>query len=241
MSKKVSRPDLNKVYENILIVPDFHGLAAHPDLIPFLKDQQEALKPDLTVFLGDILDGHQLSFHDKEDAMPSAVDELEQSLAVLHQVYKIFPAALLTWGNHERRQFRKAKQAGIPELYLRPEEEILQLPAGWSVAERFYINTPRGEVMFVHDLGGNPLSSAQKLATSVVSGHRHSSFQINYWSTKHALHFNMVAGCLINPHHPAFLYNKSQILRPILGCGAIIEGVPMLIPMTLNKNGRYDE
>ena len=49
----------------------------------------------------------------------------------------------------------------------------------------------------------------------------------------------MMVGCLIDDKALAFEYNKTTVGRPIIGCGIIIEGQPMLIPMILDKKGRW--
>jgi hypothetical protein len=52
----------------------------------------------------------------------------------------------------------------------------------------------------------------------------------------------MGVGCLIDPHSPAFQYDKKNIVsRPVLGSGVVIEGIPSVIPMTLTKSGRWNK
>lgn len=233
------RPDLSKTYENILVISDMHMPFQHPDAFGFLAHLKAELSPDLVVSIGDILDGHRLSFHTQEDEVPSAYHEIMDAKEQLKTFYEIFPQGLLTLGNHDSRQLRKAKDAGIPEIYFKPIEEILEMPPGWAVDGRFYINTPEGEVMFTHTLGNSDLTAAQRLGVSSVTGHKHTKYDINYWSTREALKFTMTVGCLIDTHHPAFRYNKTQILRPIIGVGAIINGEPLLIPMRLDAKGRW--
>ena len=50
----------------------------------------------------------------------------------------------------------------------------------------------------------------------------------------------MTVGCLINPKSLAFAYGKNFSKRPIIGMGVILDGVPVLIPMLLDKHGRWD-
>jgi hypothetical protein len=50
----------------------------------------------------------------------------------------------------------------------------------------------------------------------------------------------MQVGCLINMKSLAFEYNKLQKSRPVIGTGVIIDGLPILIPMVLDKKGRWN-
>ena len=50
----------------------------------------------------------------------------------------------------------------------------------------------------------------------------------------------MAVGCLIDDHSLAFAYNKVNSARVILGCGIIINGQPKLLPMVLEKGGRWN-
>jgi len=37
----------------------------------------------------------------------------------------------------------------------------------------------------------------------------------------------------------AMAYNKNNLKRPVIGCAVIIDGIPQLIPMVLNRKGRW--
>jgi hypothetical protein len=238
--KSVQAPDLNKVYENVLIIPDLHFPWCHPDALAFLESLKKDIQPDLVINLGDILDKAALSYHEKDPSMPGAVDEYLRATDHLTEYFDLFPTGHITLGNHDILALRKAKTAGIPDLYMKPMSEILQLPQGWDVHNSFTLQTPRGEVLFQHTLGGDLLRNAQRLSISAVVGHAHTSYGIQYWSTKERLMFAMASGCLIDPKHIAFSYASRNILRPLLGASAIIDGTPILIPMYLDKNGRWE-
>jgi hypothetical protein len=49
----------------------------------------------------------------------------------------------------------------------------------------------------------------------------------------------MRVGCLIDDASMAFAYNKVFKERPVIGCGIVINGFPRLIPMALDKHGRW--
>ncbi len=77
------------------------------------------------------------------------------------------------------------------------------------------------------------------MGMSVIQGHFHESFDIQYASSPNKLLWAMTVGCLIDKKSLAFKYNKTNCKRPILGCGIIIDGQPRLLPMIVNKRGRW--
>src|SRR5690606_30377450 len=74
---------------------------------------------------------------------------------------------------------------------------------------------------------------------SVVQGHHHSQFGISFHQTKYKTMFGMACGCLIDDQSLAFAYNKKTSKRPVIGCGVIINGHPMLIRMKVDSNNRW--
>ena len=65
-------------------------------------------------------------------------------------------------------------------------------------------------------------------------------FDIHYLGTPNSLNWGMTVGCLIDDSSLAFAYNKNTLKRPIIGCGAILDGQPKLLPMILEKGGRWN-
>ena len=51
--------------------------------------------------------------------------------------------------------------------------------------------------------------------------------------------FGMNVGCLINQKSMAFNYAKNFKTRFILGCGIILNGIPRLLPIVINKKGDW--
>ena len=78
------------------------------------------------------------------------------------------------------------------------------------------------------------------MGMSVVQGHYHSIFKIDYWANPNDLFFGMQVGCSIDDKSRAFAYNKNTAKRPIVGHGLIWNGLPHLLPMILNKKGRWN-
>ena len=95
-------------------------------------------------------------------------------------------------------------------------------------------------IYFCHGKFKDVLKVAQQYGMCTVQGHYHTSFKIDYWSNPNELLWGMQVGCLINMKSLAFEYNKLQKSRPVIGTGVIIDGLPILIPMVLDKNGRWN-
>lgn len=227
------------MYKSILIISDTHIPYHHPDLLPFLKEIKKQINPDKVISVGDELDKHALSMHDSDPDLPSAGDELKLSLPVIKELEKLFPKMDLLDSNHGSLAYRRAHKYGIPKSYIKNYNEVLEVGKGWKWHDDLVLNTPSGEVYFCHGKMADVGKLAQHMGMSAVQGHYHSTFKLSYHSSPLKLYFGLQVGCLIDKKSLAFRYNKTQRQRPILGCGAIIDGFPELIPMPLNKQGRW--
>jgi hypothetical protein len=102
------------------------------------------------------------------------------------------------------------------------------------------IRLPDGtDCYFHHSKGVNAKKNSQAMGMSFVQGHHHESFEIQYWGNPNALLFGMTCGCLVDGKSLALAYNKNNLKRPVIGCSVIIDSKPILIPMVLNKKGRW--
>jgi len=86
----------------------------------------------------------------------------------------------------------------------------------------------------------NVMQAVAKRGMCVVQGHFHSRFEIGYLGNPDHLLWGMTAGCLIFNKSPAFEYDSHNLNRPIIGLSIIIDGLPKLLPMILNKKGRWN-
>jgi hypothetical protein len=95
------------------------------------------------------------------------------------------------------------------------------------------------KVYICHGKSADILKLSQSMGMSAIQGHYHEKFEVRFWGNKLGLFFGMIVGCLIENSSYAFSYNKLNLKRPVIGCGIIINGIPMLIPMVLNSKGRW--
>lgn len=226
----------------IMVVGDLHAPYTHQDAIAFLRHVRDNYEPDMVVQVGDETDGHAISFHDSDPNLDSAGVELEKAKLVLEQVHELFPNLLVCDSNHGSLIYRRAKTHGLPVQFIKKYRDILFPEHGapdWSWADAWVLNTPLGPVRFQHQVSGDFMLNASHERTSLVLGHEHGRFEVQYAASSTALYFGAYAGCLIDSKSLAFAYGKLHRKKPILGCMVITDGSPQLIPMLLNSEGRW--
>lgn len=223
----------------VLAIPDIHYPAHHKDVFSFLKAIKKKFKPRQVVCLGDEIDAASLGDWDKDPDQPGAGDELALSVALMKQLYAIFPVVKVCTSNHTSRIYRRAFKAGLPKKLLKSYSEILEAPKGWQWADSWEIDG----VIYEHGEGFSGQQGAIKAAIqnmqSTVIGHLHSHAGIQYLANAKHLIWGFNAGCLIDKTNPAFNYGKHIKAKPIVGVGIIEDGKPRFIEMKLLKNGRW--
>ena len=79
-----------KKYNMIMVIPDLHISAHHKESFKFLKAVRDKYEPDLVIFLGDVVDFHSLSYHEKDPDLPSPKDEIVQVRKYVQELSQIF-------------------------------------------------------------------------------------------------------------------------------------------------------
>lgn len=227
-------------FNNILFISDMHIPYGHPDTYQFLKAIKEVLKPELVVCLGDELDYHAISFHKPNPDLLSPGDELNLAIKQIQPYFELFPEMLLVDSNHGSLVYRKVKDAGIPIHVIKPYNDVIGAPKGWSWHEDLLITTKDDSKVYVcHGRSNNTLKESQLHGMNFVSGHWHSTYGINYWANKERLYWSMSCGCLVDQKSLAYEYAKNFSKKFIVGTGVLMNGQPRLLPMMLNQNGRW--
>lgn len=231
--------------KSILVIPDLHMPVQHIDAFKFIKWAKHEFKPDRIVCLGDELDYHCLSFHETEMECPyNESQEFEEAKRYFSNFYDLFESMDFLESNHGSMVYRKAKSCRIPRQFLLGYNDVLGAPPSYKWHNELIIKASNGEYIQFEHGHRTPKKSVMKsraMAMSSVQGHHHNDFSIEYWQNYTTTYFGMTAGCLIDDEKYGFLYNKSNIGRPMLGLGWIYEGVPHLIPMVLDENKRWVE
>ena len=226
--------DIEEDNSRVLVISDMHIPYNHPGTVDFLGELKERYSPTRIVCVGDELDKHAMSFHDSDPDLDSAGVELEKSRKIIKQIEDMFPKMDLIDSNHGSMVHRKAKHHGIPRHYIKSYNDVLGVGTGWKWHYDLTIMLPDGKpVYFHHGKAADGLKLSQSMGMSVVQGHYHEKFTTAYWANSLGLYFSMQVGCLIDDDSLAFAYNNTNLKRPIIGTGAIIDGFPVLEPMLL--------
>lgn len=224
----------------ILLISDLHIPYHHQDALAFLHHLKEKYNPTRVICLGDEVDGQALSFHDSDPDLPSAGDEIRQSLPVIAKLFEMFPKMDILESNHGSLVWRKAKVSGIPKHYIKSYNEVLGVDEGWKWSFDLTVELPNGQKCYMHHGKiSNIIQLSQQMGMNALQGHYHETFKIDYWGNSTGLYWGMQCGCLIDDDKLAFNYNNVNIKRPIIGTGLIIDSMPVLEPMRLNKEGRW--
>lgn len=232
---------IEKKYHRILVIPDQHFPYQHPDIFKFLKAVKKKYKPDKVINLGDEIDAHSMSMHDHSPDLPSPNDEMELAINKLKHLYKIFPNVSVMESNHGSLVYRRAAKNGLPKRVIKSYRDILEAPKGWHWYQDLEIRGGDGELIyFCHNLSSDCLKNSKSKSMRFVQGHFHGKFEIRYWANSKKLFWGMTTGCLVDYKSLAYDYGKLALDKPIIGLGFINEGYPQLIPMVLNKFGRWN-
>ena len=211
----------------------------HKDSIEFLKEIKKEYKPDTIINIGDLLDFHAISMHEHNPDLFSAGHELKEAKKYIKQLEDIFPKMVEVDSNHSSLVYRRALKFGMSKEFLKNYGDFLGTKK-WEWVDDLALTLSNGKrCFFTHGRSADVLKVSQTMGMSAVQGHYHTKFLIQWWANPNNLFFAMNVGCLINQKSMAFSYAKNFKTRFIIGCGIIIDGVPRLLPMILDKKGRW--
>jgi hypothetical protein len=221
-----------------LVIGDLHEPATHPGYLKFCKDVQKKYDTKKTIFIGDIVDWHGISFHDKEPHCPGPMMEYTQAKAQIKKWHRAFPNALICIGNHDCRPQRLAKTKGIPEEFLRSYNDLWGTPT-WKWDFHYIFD----DVYYTHGTRSGGIHPAWnksgKMLMSVVMGHCHARAGLKWRANPLKRIFSMDVGCGIDNDAFQFIYGKDYDDKPFLSCGVVLDGGPKHIEMKMAKGERY--
>lgn len=217
----------------VLIIGDTHAPAMHRNYIRFLLSVQKKWGTTKTVHIGDVVDHHCISFHDKHPDNEGAVAEYKQSVRQVNRLYKEWPELVVTVGNHDARVRRLNSKMGIPALYLKAFNDLYGTQ-GWRWVE----STEIDGVYYYHGEGAgggqHPAFSASKLRMQpTVMGHFHSAAGVWYQAGPTKKVWGMNVGCGVDRSHWSMQYGAAFLKKPIVACGVVIDGTPFVETMDL--------
>ncbi|MEM8737241.1 MAG: metallophosphoesterase [Planctomycetota bacterium] len=224
-----------------LVIGDIHEPVTHPGYFDFIKYIRDEWQTDQTIFIGDVVDMHGISFHSAHPEAPGPCDEYEQAHDGIHKWYGEFPKARVCIGNHDERIVRLAESVNIPSKFLRNYNEIWDTP-GWEWGYDFIDD----DVYYFHGTGngggasGSPAFKVmQEQLMSSVIGHFHTKGGVQWTVGPTARRFGMDTGCGVDARKYAFAYNRHSKKKPMLSCGVVIDGHPYHEMMPCGPGERF--
>ena len=194
---------------------------------------------DTVVHIGDLVDHHSLSFHDSEPMLHDVHGEYHSAVEKLQGWYDLFPNLTLIEGNHDLLPARQLKKIGMePRIFMKPLEEIYAMPEGWKIEDSVVID----DVLYHHGHTACGINGFRKDAETrmrcTVTGHCHSNAGISATATDQELVWGLAVGCGVDHASMAFAYGKNFAKKPIIACGLVIDGHPVVEYMDLGKKVR---
>jgi predicted phosphodiesterase len=180
----------------------------------------KALKPDIVILNGDILDGARISRHSRImwEKQPELKDELH---AVQDRCAEIERAAgkaklLRTIGNHDAR-FENYLSSNVPELEEMPGSTLIDYLPRWRAGWAVHLNAEQyaWTVIRHRPVGGGihaAYNSALRAGTHYVHGHLH-KLQYTPWSDYRGRRFGVDCGTMAEPKGPQFTYVEAGPLN----------------------------
>lgn len=211
---EVKAPVLNS---RILVVGDLHAPFTREGYLEFCQEIYRKYDCNKIIFIGDLIDNHFSSFHDTDPDGHGAAEELRLAKQQIQNWYKAFPKASVCIGNHDLIPVRKAFNAGLSKLWIKPISEVLDTP-NWVYEEEFYIN----EVLYTHGTARKANKRMHADLISVVQGHYHSESYVEYSVGKFKKMFAMQIGCGVDDKSYAMAYSK-HFDKMHINCGVILE------------------
>lgn len=224
-----------------MLISDLQAPGQHLDTLPFLDCINTTFKCDTYGCVGDEIDFSKFSIkHMPDPNSMSAPDEYYKAIEFMKKLYLKYPICDVAISNHTMRPFKKAAYAGIPEIFMKDYHALLEAPDTWRWKDRHEID---GFIM-EHGMGYGGImghrNAAIKNRKPTIIGHLSSHAGINYVTNfEGEVLWGMNVGCLIDVTSSLFNYGKYLGDKPCIGTGVVINGVPIYLPMKLDKYGRW--
>lgn len=202
----------------VLVIGDLHCPFDLEGYFDFVCSVASVYKPDVIVFIGDVVDNHYASYHETDPDGLGGRDELDLAVKRLKRWHTAFPDAYVTIGNHDRMVMRKSQTSHIPRRWIKSYAEVLETPS-WYFTDRVDIDG----VQYIHGEAGTARTKCKMDMMSTVQGHLHTQAYTDWHVGRRFKVFGMQVGCGIDFSGYAMAYAKAG-RKPAIGCGIIING-----------------
>ena len=215
---------------NILVIGDLHEPVSLEWYLQFCREQQEKRNCWTVIYIGDIVDFHSISYHEKipEELNPSW--EISYARSKLKDWYTTFPKAKVCYGNHDLLWYRNARTAWLLREFIQSPHQIFWAPLTYEFQEEYIIDN----VIYTHGNMGNARKKTPIEWMSMVSWHCHNISWVQYFRNRHQQIFGMQVGTWIDYSKRNFDYARITPKVPILSCWVVLKNwtLPIVIPFT---------
>jgi len=232
---------------SILVISDNQLPYEHQDDISFIKAVAKKYDIDLSgkksriIHIGDEVDNTAINDYGTDPDMANDGQELELAILKFKQYQRIIPKMDIMLSNHLVRYYKRAKKSGFSQKRLKSLHDLYGVKKSYVWHKRLILELPNtGKWLFQHGHQGDAFKISQLLGFSVVSGHTHTKAYIHAWKTLlYKLVFACQTGCLIDNKSGAYAYDKDNKQAPVHSLLVIINGIPHLEYMLMDKNQRW--
>lgn len=235
-SKEVNSPEpyIGGNPKNVLVIGDPHEPFCKDGYLEFCREMQEQYDCGTVIHIGDCVDNHAVSYHEKDVDGMSAGDEFNLAKQRMKRWYYTFPEVRVCIGNHDALPFRKIFTAGLPKEWLKSYEELLEAPKTWKWD---FVHQHEG-VIYQHGTGLSgemaSINAARENRQSTVIGHLHTVCNTRFLASYKDVIFGASVGCGIDHNKYAFAYGRENTRKPVLSCAVVLNGetpINLLMPL----------
>ena len=213
----------------VLIIPDAHLPYVNMDFLKEIYKFNKKYNAHEVLSIGDFFDNYSMSTFIKAPEGDSAEEELNKCFNQIKKIKKWFPKITFIKGNHEKRLDKRAKDAGIHTRFIKDMLEVMNAPTTWKAEEEDVIE--RDGILYTHGYHCNLRKHLYDFNRSVVFGHIHKYFGIDYMSRNGRMIYAMCVGTVIDDQAIAFRYGPIKYRTACLGFGTVTNGVPQVHPL----------
>lgn len=210
----------------VLIIGDTHCPCMRNGYVDFLKRTSDKYSPDRIVHIGDLVDWHNISYHETEAGARGVEKEVGKARKQVQELHATFPEATWLIGNHDALPERRAQTHGLPVDLLKKPDEYWQV--GWKVVNRMEHIKIDG-VLYSHGETGPQginaaINQAKNNFRSTVIGHLHGNAGVSWHCNPEFRVFGLAVGCGVDNSKLAMRYGRKFARKPVLGCGIVVDG-----------------
>lgn len=210
----------------ILFLSDMHIPYCRVDLVKKAAEFNKTYKADLVLSSGDLFDNYALSKFVKNPRGDTSHFELLKSMPQVKEIRKYFPEMQILPGNHDTRVAKRIQEAGLSDLWLRDQLEIVGAPPTWKWTNKDHMLFDG--VTYTHGFFGQPQKHCHFFNTPTAHGHLHARAEIQYFKREDHKLWNMAVGFLADKRALALSYGPVKYSTGIEAYGYVTNGEPHL-------------